>query len=121
MTSERVGIEKHLELQLYELRRKFEYSSPILTIQKTAKMFLKRKIYLKKQRLIRLLTWTLNRWYMRSIMLKMLSGLGLNKSLLYMIGKIRFIQKHYRIFKLRKEVSKRIAIRGQTIFRMKQV
>ena len=72
MTNEWTGIEQHLELQLYDLRRKFEYSSPILTIQKTAKMFLMRKKYLKKQRLIKLLTWTLNRWYMRSILLQML-------------------------------------------------
>ena len=72
MTNEWAGIEQHLELQLYDLRRKFEYSSPILTIQKTAKMFLMRKKYLKKQRLIKLLTWTLNRWYMRSILLQML-------------------------------------------------
>ena len=72
MMNEWAGIEQHLELQLYDLRRKFEYSSPILTIQKTAKMFLMRKKYLKKQRLIKLLTWTLNRWYMRSILLQML-------------------------------------------------
>lgn len=72
MTNEWAGIEQHLELQLYDLRRKFEYSSPILTIQKTAKMFLMRKKYLKKQRLIKLLTWTLNRWYLRSILLQML-------------------------------------------------
>ena len=72
MTNEWTGIEQHLELQLYDLRRKFEYSSPILTIQKTVKMFLMRKKYLKKQRLIKLLTWTLSRWYMRSILLQML-------------------------------------------------
>ena len=72
MTNEWAGIEQHLELQLYDLRRKFEYSSPILTIQKTVKMFLMRKKYLKKQRLIKLLTWTLSRWYMRSILLQML-------------------------------------------------
>ena len=72
MTNEWTGIEQHLELQLYDLRRKFEYSSPILTIQKTVKMFLMRKKYLKKQRLIKLLTWTLSRWYMRSILLHML-------------------------------------------------
>ena len=48
MTSLKAGIEKHLAMQTYALRRKFEWCSPILTIQKTAKMKIYRRKYLRK-------------------------------------------------------------------------
>jgi hypothetical protein len=77
MTSKRKGIEQHIELQLYDLRRKFEYCSPILTIQKTAKMFIYRKKFLRKRRMIKLLNWSLNRWNLRGHFLHLMKGLGL--------------------------------------------
>ena len=83
ITTDREGIEKHLKLQLYDLRRRFEYCSPILTMQKICKRFLVRKRYLKKQRLTRLLVWSLNRWYKRSIIADLLRGTNLSRDLLY--------------------------------------
>ena len=68
---------------MYDLRRKFEYCSPILTIQKTVKRWIYRKRYLKKRKLTALCVWGLNRWHKRYWLERMMSGLKLNRELLF--------------------------------------
>jgi len=50
-----------LRLECFELRNAFERTSPILTIQKTIKMHLGRRLYQRKKRYVKLLYWALNR------------------------------------------------------------
>lgn len=101
LTTDPVGINQHLKAQIYDLRRKFEYCSPILTIQKTVRRFIYRKRYLRKRKMIVLFTWGVNRWYYRYWVERMLKNMDLTRELLYQLGRVRFIQKEFR--KLRKK------------------
>ena len=83
MTSLKAGIEKHLAMQTYALRRKFEWCSPILTIQKTAKMKIYRRKYLRKQRMTKILVWALNRWNKRGHIEYLLKCMKLDRELLF--------------------------------------
>lgn len=74
MTTDMAGIVQHLESQLYDLRRKFEWCSPILTIQKTAKRCIYRKRFLKKKIMTKLLVWSLNRWNLRLNLERFMKG-----------------------------------------------
>lgn len=112
MSCELDFVEKHLEELSYELRRKFEFCSPILTVQKTAKMFIYRKKYLKKRRMAKLLMWSLNRWNLRGHLHHFRKHMGLTASLLNLIGKVRLIQRLFREQKRRKELLLVLARRG---------
>ena len=59
------------------LRRKFEWCSPILTIQKTARMFLARKRYLRIRRQMKVMYWALRRMQLRIWLMKLISRQGL--------------------------------------------
>ena len=76
---------------MYDLRRKFEYCSPILTIQKTVKRWIYRKRYIRKRKLTALLAWGINRWHYRFWIEKYLKGCNLTREELYRIGRIRFV------------------------------
>ena len=91
MTAIRKDILEHLKKQNYDIRRKFEYCSPIVTMQKTIKAYLMKKKYAKKKKLTTLLVWGLNRWNMRRHMEALKRGLGLTPSLLHVIGTVRRI------------------------------
>jgi hypothetical protein len=57
----------HLYQEHYALRRKFEWCSPGLTIAKTIKMFLQRRRYKRKCRMMKLLYFMLGRWFKRML------------------------------------------------------
>lgn len=81
----------------YALRRKFEWCSPGLTIVKTVKMFLTRKKYKRKRRMMKLLYFMLGRWFKRVLLLRMKLSLGLRDNLrLRRLGKIRYVQKWWK-------------------------
>ena len=68
-----------------------------------------------------LLVWALNRWNLRSIVLRFLTGEKLTRDLLRDIGKIRLIQRQWRAYWRRKELQKKVAQQCQSLFRMKRV
>ena len=121
LTTDPVGINQHLKAQIYDLRRKFEYCSPILTIQKTVRRFIYRKRYLRKRKMIVLFTWGINRWHYRYWVERMLKNMDLTRELLYQLGRVRFIQKEFRKLLKKWRLQERISMRAQSIFRMKRV
>lgn len=102
------------------MRRKFEYSSPVVTIQKTGRMYIKRRLYLRKRALTRLLVWSLNRWYFRGHLEHMMSRMKLTREMLFQIGKVRLIQKHYRGYRKKVNLQQKFALRAQSIYRMRR-
>lgn len=85
------SINQHLNRETYDLRRRFEYCSPILTIQKTVKMFLARKKYLRKRRATKIVAWAVKRWELRSRLEQFMKRLGLTRAWLFNIGRVRKI------------------------------
>ena len=84
-------ITRQLQEEHYMLRRRFEYCSPILTIQKTVKAWLVRKRYRSKLILLPKLFNNLFTWYKRYNLVRMMRGLNLTPERLYKIGKVRFL------------------------------
>lgn len=95
-------IKRHFEWEHYLIRRKFEWCSPILTVQKTARMYLARKRYKTIRRQTHILYWALNRMRLRTLLLKFMKKLGLTPQMLKFIGKVRVIQKGWREYRRRK-------------------
>ena len=73
------------------MRRRFEYCSPILTIQKTVKMFMARKRFKYKKRMIRVMAWGLKRWALRFQVDCWIERIGLTREKLHRIGRVRLI------------------------------
>jgi len=73
------------------LRKKFEYCSPILTIQKNLKMFMQRGKYNSKKRHISIMYWALRRYQLRLMLNKLIEKEGLDRDQLRLIGKVRVI------------------------------
>ena len=82
-------VEQQIKQEHYLLRRKFENCSPILTVQKTIKMFLARQRYLRKRRYVKLLYWCLNRWNLRQKLEKIIKNMDLTRASLDLHGKAR--------------------------------
>ena len=57
-----------------------------------------------------LLVWALNRWNLRSIINRFLTGEKLTRNLLRDIGKIRLIQRRWRAYYRRKELQRKVAL-----------
>ena len=67
------------------------------------------------------MVWALNRWNLREKLERMMRNERLNRSFLYQIGRVRFIQRTFRQLSRKWAICERIAKRGQSIFRMKRV
>ena len=83
-------------MEAYALRRKFEFCSPVLTIQKTIRMFIARKSYIYKRSMIRIMAWALKRWALRHEVETWVEKIGLSRQWLHNIGRVRFIQRTWR-------------------------
>ena len=116
--SDKKYIEQQLEKEHYALRRKFEYCSPILTIQKTMKMVLARIAMKRKLRYVKLLYWSLNRWRIRKKLERFIMKMGLTRDKLFKIGKARLIQREYRKHVKYLKFRDMIVQRLQTNYRM---
>ena len=64
------NIGKALVQENYDLRRKSENHSPVLTIQKTARMHLQRRKFKTLKRHVKLMYWALRRWHTRLMFFK---------------------------------------------------
>jgi hypothetical protein len=58
-------IHADLKREHYALQRAFEHTSPFLAIQKTVKMWIKKRRYHRIRRQMKILFWALNRYYRR--------------------------------------------------------
>lgn len=67
------NITSSLKREIFELRNTFERTSPVLTIQKQIKMYLTRKLYKLKRRLMKILYWAFNRQLKRIYYNKMIA------------------------------------------------
>jgi len=61
------NIEAALKREVYELRRAFERTSPILSIQKTIRMYVTRKLYHLKRAHVKILYWAFRRQLKRTV------------------------------------------------------
>lgn len=113
-------IHRHLDREFYDLRRRFEYCSPILTQQKMIRMFLTRKKYKAKRKMIKIMAWAIKRWTLRSHLEAYIAGIGLTRLQLYSIGRVRLIQRSWRDYIKRIHLKEWVLNRLQTLFRMKQ-
>ena len=84
-------------------------------------MFLQRKRYKRIVLQMRILYWALRRMRLRVKMLEFINKLELTPQMLFMIGKVRLIQKRYREYVRRKTLKIQTAERMQSIFRMQRV
>jgi hypothetical protein len=113
------AMERALKQETYALRRRFEYASPIITIQKTVKGWLGRRLYKAKIGSMPILVNALTRWYTRKKLHDLVTGMGLTRAELYKIGRVRFLQRICRAVNHRERVSAMFKRRFISICRMK--
>mgnify|MGYP006907020171 CR=1 FL=1 len=71
---ERIIYEEH-----YALRRRYEYCSPVVTIQKNVRMLVHMKLYWRKKVQLKILFWAANRYYKRYNFLHILKKMQVDR------------------------------------------
>lgn len=105
----------------YALRRKFEWCSPALTITKNVRMYVTKKRYQRKRRVMKILYFMMNRWRKRVQLIKLRTKLGFGpKELdtLRRIGAKRRIWNAWLEYKRCKRIKLFVALRLQSNYRM---
>lgn len=117
------NITSSLKREIFELRNTFERTSPVLTIQKQIKMYLTRKLYKLKRRLMKILYWAFNRQLKRIYYNKMIAYHKQKKRVttrmeLKICGAVRRIQNFWRHWYRAKLIRFKYSILLQSLYRM---
>ena len=101
------NIGKALAQESYDLRRKCENHSPVLTIQKTLRMHLQKRKFKTLKRHVKIMFWVLRRWHKRLRFFKCIAYHKKKRRVttreeLRICGAARKIQKEWRAYKRRK-------------------
>ena len=86
-------------------------------------MYITRKKYKFKRRLMKIMYWALNRWYKRLSFLKIIryhkkKGVFTTREELRRCGAARRIQHHYRLWRREKLIKAKYSVLLQTMYRM---
>jgi hypothetical protein len=120
LSLDKSSITYQLQEEHYLLRRRFEYCSPILTIQKSVKAWLVARRYRAKLKLLPKLLTHLFTWYKRYNLVRMMRGLNLTPERLFKIGKVRFLQRLFKRILYKENIKSKCGVKFTAYFRMIQ-